>query len=265
VNVVFAAKGIADAAEEILTDAGVMAARRVASRDIARLVEHTGARTIKRSGLNKPAEELAKLLGSADEVYEDERLEHIRVVGGAGKPMATILVGASTKEVREERERIARDAAAGVQAALAGGVVAGGGAVEIGALREVERLREAVRGMAAYGVDCVAEALKKPLMQIVANAGFNPLEKIEDVIAAQAKAGKSTLAVDCDTGEVVDMLEAGIVDPALVKTHALKAAAEVAEAILRINMIIRKRDGASSGADQQRATSAEVGRDHDQT
>jgi len=250
-NVVFTTKGIADAAEDILTDAGVMAVRRMAARDISAILEHSGARAIKRSALRKPAEEIRGFLGSARMIYEDERLEHIRIVGGAGKPAATILVGASTREVKDERERIARDAAAAVQAALLGGVVAGGGAVEIAAMREMRKLREGVRGMAAYGVDCVAEALKRPLMQIVANAGFNPLEKVEDVIAAQAKAVKSTLAIDCDSGEVADMLEVGVVDPLLVKLHALRAAAEVAQAILRINVIIRKRDGATPTIDNR--------------
>lgn len=242
IRFVVAAKAIDDAAEEIFTDAGIIAIRRLSSRDINRLVEHTGARPIKRSGLKKDAAELEKFLGKCDRVYEDEHLEHIRVVGGAGKPAATILVGASTQEVKEERDRIARDAAAAVQAAVLGGVVPGGGSIELAAAKKVGELRQEVRGMTAYGVDCVAEALKRPLMQIVANAGFNPLEKVEDVIAAQAKDGKISLAIDCDTGELADMFELGVIDPAKVKIHALKAAGEVAEAVLRINIIIRKRD-----------------------
>ena len=96
--------------------------------------------------------------------------------------------------------------------------------------------------MAAYGVDCVVEALKRPLSQIVANAGFNPLEKVEDVIAARSRSKTDSLAVDCDTGEVADMFALGVVDPTPVKTYALRAAGEIAEAVLRINTIIRKRD-----------------------
>jgi chaperonin GroEL (HSP60 family) len=128
-----------------------------------------------------------------------------------------------------------------------GGVVAGGGAAEVSAVAEVERLRDSIKGMAAYGVDCVAAALKRPMTQIVANAGFNPLEKIEDVIAASVD-GAVSHAVDCDSGEVADMLDRGVVDPTPVKVHALRAAGEVAEAILRINTIIRKRDQAPAGS-----------------
>ena len=164
--------------------------------------------------------------------------------------MATILVGASTREVRDERERIARDAASAVQAVAVGGVVPGGGASELAAARAVQALREGMRGMAAYGADCVVEALKAPLMQIVANAGFNPLEKVEDASAAQAAQECPALAIDCDTGEVADMLRAGVVDPLLVKRQALRTAFEVARAVLRIDTIIKKRPeaGVSDGA-----------------
>jgi len=258
IRLVVVHKGVADVAEDILTEAGVMVVRRASSRDVARVARHTGARTIKRMGLGKPPEELIKFVGKCARVYEDERLEHIRIVGGMGKPAATILVGAATREVKEERERIAEDGAAAVQAVVVGGVVPGGGSVEIAAAREVSAVREGVKGMAAYGVDCVAEALKKPFSQIVMNAGFNPLEKVEDVIAAQSVEGKTSLALNCDTGEVADMYELGVVDPAKVKTYALEAAAEIAEAILRINTIIKRRDrdGAVPG---ERAPAAQAG------
>jgi len=240
VKFVAVAKGIDDYAEEAFTEAGIMAIQRVSSKDIAAIAEHSGARTLKRTGLRKGPDELARNLGFCGKISEDSRLEFIRIEHGAGKPAASVIVGASTPEVRDERERIAKDAASAVQAALNGGVVPGGGAIEIAASREVSLLRDSVRGMAAYGVDCVVEALRKPLMQISANAGFNPLEKVEDALSAQSK-GSPSFAIDCDTGEVADMMALGIVDPAKVKLHALKAAAEIAEAILRINVIIRKR------------------------
>jgi chaperonin GroEL (HSP60 family) len=243
VRCVVAYKSVSEIAEEAFTDAGILVVRRASAKDIQRIVEHTGARSIKRTGLRKSAQELAKFFGKCARVYEDERLEHIRIVGGSGKPAATLLVGAATLEVKDERARIAEDAASAVQAAVLHGVVPGGGSVEIAASRAVSAIRESVRGMASYGVDCVAQALKKPLSQIVANAGFNPLEKIEDVIAAQAEKNSPSLGIDCDSGDLVDMYELGVVDPLYVKTYALKAAAEVAEAILKINTIIRKRDG----------------------
>ncbi|AVX20003.1 MAG: TCP-1/cpn60 chaperonin family protein [Bacillota bacterium] len=246
VGLVIVDRGVEAWAEETLTDAGVMVLQRVSNKELRKAAEHTGARPIKRTGLKRSPEELVRYLGQAKWVLADERLEHVRILGGAGKPMATVLVGAATEEVVGERERIAKDAASSVQAAVCGGVVAGGGSLELAAARQVEKLRENTRGMAAYGIDCVVAALKRPLAQIVENAGFNSLEKLGDVVAAQAEKGNNALAIDCDSGQVVDMWELGVVDPALVKLHALRAAGEVAEAILRIDTIIRKKEEKSS-------------------
>jgi len=242
VAVVLVDRGVDEAAEEILTDAGIMVIQRVLSGDLRKAAEHTGARMIKRNGLRKDPSQLGSFLGKARRVYNDEKLEQVWVQDGVGKSMATVLVGAATAEVVGERQRIARDAAAAVQAAVRGGVVPGGGSVELAAALDVEKIRSGMRGMSVYGVDCVVEALKRPMSHIVNNAGFNPLEKLGDVIAAQAETGKDSLAVDCDTGEIIDMYEIGVADPAPVKTYALKAAGEIAEAILRIDTIIKKRE-----------------------
>ena len=248
VSAVFVDRGVHDTAEEILTDAGIMVVQRVSAKDMRRVAEHTGARVIKRTGLKKDAADIEKYLGLAEKVYEDEKLEQIRILGGKGKPMATILVGAATEEVVGERERIAKDAASSVQATAKGGYVPGGGALEIALAREVEKARESVKGMAAYGVDCVAGALKRPLSQIVENSGYNPLEKVEEVIAAQLERNSDSLGIDCDNGEITDMLSRGVVDPVPVKLHAIKAAGEVAVAILRIDTIIKKREEGSQAA-----------------
>ena len=242
VGLVLVDRGVDDTAEEMLTDAGIMVVQRVSARELRKAAEHTGARMIKRTGLKKDAGILKQYLGKALRTYNDEKLEQVWILEGSGKPMATVLVGAATSEVVGERERIAKDAASAVQAAVKGGVIPGGGAVEMAAVPDVEKVRAGMRGMAAYGVDCVLEALKRPMAQIVANAGFNPLEKLGDVLAAQAETGKPSLAVDCDTGNICDMYELGVMDPTLVKTYALKAAGEIAEAILRIDTIIKKRE-----------------------
>ncbi|VBB06100.1 chaperone tailless complex polypeptide 1 (tcp-1) [Lucifera butyrica] len=246
VKVVLVDRGVHDTAEEILTDAGVFVVQRVASKELRRVAEHTGARMIKRTGLKKNIADIERYLGSAEKVYEDEKLEQVRILGGKGKPMATILVGAATAEVVGERERIAKDAASSVQAAIKGGYVPGGGTIEIAIAREVANAREEIKGMAAYGVDCVANALKQPLSQIVENAGYNPLEKVEEVLTLQTTQGSDSLGIDCDSGEVTDMLSRGVVDPALVKLHAIKAAGEVATAILRIDTIIKKKEEGSA-------------------
>jgi len=246
-----------ETAEELFTEAGVMVLRRVGRRDLSEVSDHCGARPLMRAGLRRSADEIAPALGHAARIAEDERLGHISFSGGAGQPTATILVGAATMEVRDERARIAADAAAAVQAAATGGVLPGGGAAEIGALPAVAAVREGTAGMAAYGVDAVLAALRRPLSVIVANAGFNPLEKVEEAVTQQAATGNRRLGIDCDTGAVTDLLTAGVVDPTPVKTSALRTALEIAEAILRISIVIRKRDEGPSSPGQ--ATTAAPG------
>ncbi|NLG86039.1 MAG: chaperonin [Firmicutes bacterium] len=257
VGLVLTSRTVHNIGEEVLTDAGIFVVDRLASDSLRLAAEHTGARLVKRSALKKPASELETYLGFAGRVYEDEKLGQVRILGGQGKPMATILVGAATEEVVGERQRIARDAASSLQAAIKGGVVPGGGALEIAVARELTLSRQEKRGMSAYGVDAVVEALKRPLAQIVANAGFNPLEKVEEVWAAQMAEGNNQLGIDCDLGTVASMSELGVADPAEVKSYALKAAGEVAEAILRIDTIIKRKDPVSPpGAVQESSNSA---------
>ena len=242
VNLILVDRGVHAVAEEMMTDCGAMILQRVANKELRQAAEYCGAKLLKRTALKKQTGELKKLLGSAHEVWFDEKMKHVCLLGGSGKPQATILVGASTEEVVGERERIAKDAASAVQAAVKGGVLAGGGAIELACARELEDMKKEIKGMAVYGIDCVLAALRKPFSQIVLNAGFNPLEKLGDVTAAQVEKGRDSLGTDCDTGEIADMAELGVYDPALVKKYALQAAGEVAEAILRIDTIIKKKE-----------------------
>ena len=120
----------------------------------------------------------------------------------------TILVGAYTKEVVGERERIAKDAASAVQAAWRGGVVPGGGSIELSIARKLAHLP--LRDMTCYGYNCVIEALKRPMIQICTNAGFNPLEKIEEVLGHQEQLNSDTIGINCETGAADDLTELGI-------------------------------------------------------
>lgn len=242
VQAVFVDRGVDDAAAELLEEAGVLVVARVPHKELVDLAEHCGAKLLKRSSLSKPADELQKQFGTATHILGNEKLAHIKVLGGGGKNMATILVGATTGEVVGEKERIAKDAASSVQSALQKGLVAGGGAAELAVARQLEQNKNALSGMAVFGADCVIAALKKPFMQIITNAGFNPLEKLGDVHKAQELQQNHHLSINCDTGRIDDLYIAGIVDPLYVKLHGLKTAGEVAEAILRIHIIVKKKE-----------------------
>jgi len=239
INVIAVDRGVDPIAEEFCIDHGVMVIQRLTSQDLKRLADHTGARMMKRMGFHKGIDEIQNYIGYAEKLMEDQALQKTRVIGGKGKPMATILVGASTGEIVEEKERIAKDAASSVQAAVIGGYVPGGGSFEFWLAKEVEKQRVIVGGLEGFGIEVVATALRKPMAQIVQNAGFNPLEKLEEVKVAQNQLNKDSLGIHADTGEVIDMEQYGVIDPALVKIHALQAAGEIAEAILRVQTIIK--------------------------
>ncbi|MEK8129402.1 TCP-1/cpn60 chaperonin family protein [Paenibacillus filicis] len=241
VGLVASERSVDPEAEQFCTDRGIMVLQRVPRSLLRRLAEYAGARPVRRSALYRPASDWAGYLGYAGHIAYDERLGCVRIAEGRGRPQVSIVVGASTNEIAGERLRIARDAASALQAALRSGWLPGGGAAEIAAAHELDRYRETVRGMEGFGVEAVAHALRKPLSQIVVNAGYNPLEKVEEAKAAQLQAGSDALGIDCDTGAVLDMTEAGVVDPADVKLHALQAAGEVAAAVLRIHTVIRMR------------------------
>lgn len=245
VKLVVVDRSIDDMAEEFLTDAGIMVLQRVSSREIDRLCRHTGARKIKRTGLNRDASVLLSYIGQAGRVLTDDKLEYTMVLDGRGNNAVAVMIGAATAEVVDERERMAKDAAAAVQSALRSGVVPGGGAVEVWLASCVEEMARQQQGMASYGLMCVKEALIRPFTCMAANAGFNPLEKLGDVTAVQSRSQSHTISFDPDSGQLRDMLEAGIVDPTQVKKHAVKAAGEVAAAILRIETIIKMKEVSS--------------------
>lgn len=234
-------------AEQFCFDHDMMVVQRVSRDDVKRVARMTGAKPLKRAALGKSPEALAAMLGSASGVHYDERLERVRLYAPqhsaqAARKQVTLLVGASTREVVGERARIAGDAAAALQAAIRGGVLPGGGAAELAASYALERSRDRVRGMEAFGIAAAAEALRKPMAQMVLNAGFNPLEKLEEARAAQLEHQSDAFGINCDTGALMNMREAGIMDPALVKIHALAAAGEVAAAVLRIHTVIKMRE-----------------------
>lgn len=240
VKAVFTDRAISDQAEDFLTDHGIIGVQRVALHEWRRLAEMCGARPVKRTSLAKSAPDLAHILGEAAVITVDQKYRQVRIIGKPEQNFVTLVIGASTNAVVKERERIAKDAAAAVQAAWCGGVVPGGGSVELGIVRRLSRVQ--LRGMTSYGYACVLEALKRPLTQITINAGFNPLEKLEEVLASPEGENGFSLGVNCETGAVEDLTKNGIWDPYYVKYFAIKSAGEVSEAVLRINTIIKMKE-----------------------
>lgn len=241
VGLVIADRGIDPMAEAILTDAGILTAARVQETEWKRAALFTKARPLKRTALTRPHDMWLDALGTAETVSMDEEEQQIRIAGGSGQPMASIVIGAPTEALAEEKRRITQDAVSALQGALRGGWVPGGGAAEIALAIALDKERANVHDMTGYGIDCMRRALMEPVCQMIRNAGYHPLEKAEAVTACQQKYETDQYGFDCDHGKPADMAGLGVLDSALVKRQAIRTASEVASAILKVNAIIRMR------------------------
>ncbi|MDX1918834.1 MAG: TCP-1/cpn60 chaperonin family protein [Candidatus Caenarcaniphilales bacterium] len=228
-------------AEEIFVQEGILAFQRVISSEIHQASSYSQAKPASRRILNLPKDEIVHHLGSLSKAIYRTDLELLSL---EGETQSTLVIGAATEEAALEKERIASDIASAIQAALRGGVVSGGGALELGLIPSLEKLKLELndsQSLTSFGIDCLIESLKKPLTQISSNLGFNALEKLSQVIAAQSAQGDLSLGIDADTGTIASMDKLGIYDAALVKSQALKTACEVAIQILKVNLVIRSR------------------------
>ncbi|MBB5465429.1 chaperonin GroEL [Paraburkholderia sp. CI2] len=156
--------------------------------------------------------------------YDREKLQE-RVAKLAGG-VAVIKVGAATEvEMKEKKARV-EDALHATRAAVEEGIVAGGGVALIRARTAIAGLKGANADQDA-GIKIVLRAMEEPLRQIVANGG----EEASVVVAAVA-AGKGNYGYNAATGEYVDLVDAGVVDPTKVTRTALQNAASVAGLLL---------------------------------
>src|SRR5207244_4438316 len=120
--------------------------------------------------------------------------------------------------------------------AQAEGIVPGGGVAYLNAITALDTL--SLAGDAAFGVTILRRALEEPLRQIVANAGENGAVVIAEVRRRQDRYGSKTWGYDAATGEYVDLVRAGIVDPVKVTRTALENAASVAQMIVTTSVAI---------------------------
>ena len=187
----------------------------------------------KKSDIDKRVASLRTQLANTTSDFDKEKLQE-RVAKLSGG-VAIIKVGAVTEtEMKEKKFRI-DDAVAATRAALAEGIVAGGGTLLVEAARELSA--KAVRvpefGDEARGVSIIKAVLEKPLRAIAENAGKDSNEVLQKVASLQSGWG-----FDANTGEYVDMIKAGIIDPVKVVRSALMNAASVASLILTTEAIV---------------------------
>lgn len=166
--------------------------------------------------------------------YDREKLQErlAKLTGG----VAVIKAGAATETEMKERKDLLEDALHATRAAAEEGVVAGGGVIFLRAIKEVEKTKAKARGDEKTGFDIVINALKMPTAQIVENSSGQG-----DVVVAQLLERldkEKNLGYDANTGQLVDMFGAGIIDPAKVTRTALEMAASVAGLMLTTSVLV---------------------------
>ena len=167
--------------------------------------------------------------------YDKEKLQErlAKLAGG----VAIIRVGAATEtELKEKKHRV-EDALSATRAAVEEGIVPGGGVALINALGALEGF-EMPYPDEQTGVTILRRALEMPIRKISANAGQDGAVILSEVRRKQAKTENTHIGYDVITGEYVDMLEAGIIDPAKVTRGALLNAASVAAMVLSTEALI---------------------------
>ena len=173
--------------------------------------------------------------------FDREKLQErlAKLAGG----VAVIKVGAATEtEMKEMKLRI-EDALAATRAAVEEGIVAGGGTSYIAATSKVAALCEELSGDEKTGAMIVLKAIEEPVKQICANAGVEGAVVVEKIKNAGNGLGYNAL-----TGEYVDMMKAGIVDPAKVTRSALQNAASVASMVLTTESVVADKPKEDNGA-----------------
>jgi len=202
----------------------------VIDKETTTLIEGAGARKDIQARCDQIHSQIEKTTSSYDKEKLQERLA--KLTGG----VAVIKAGAATETEMKEKKDLLEDALHATRAATQEGVVAGGGVVFLRAIAEVEKARAKAKGEEKIGFEIVAEAMRKPTMQIADNSGEHG-----DVIAAQLLERldkEKNLGYDANTGQFVDMLKAGIIDPAKVVRTALESAASVAALMLTTSVLI---------------------------
>ena len=175
--------------------------------------------------------QIKREIEDTDSDWDREKLQErlAKLAGG----VAIVKVGAATEiELKEKKHRI-EDALSATRAAIDEGIVAGGGTALIRARVAVEKLVKTLVGDEATGARIVAISLDAPLRHIAANAGYEGAVKVREVADA-----KGSIGLNAETGELEDLIKAGVIDPAKVTRSALQNAASIAALLLTTEAIV---------------------------
>jgi chaperonin GroEL len=175
--------------------------------------------------------QLKSEIENTDSDFDREKLQErlAKLSGG----VAVVKVGAATETEMKEKKHRVEDALQATRAALEEGIVPGGGVALINAGDAVKKTLDALEGDEATGGRIIIRALEEPLRQLAYNAGLEGSVVIDKV--RNAKKGQG---LNVETGEIEDLVQAGIIDPTMVTRSALQNAASIAKNILTTEAVV---------------------------
>ncbi|WP_243027891.1 chaperonin GroEL [Thermus albus] len=179
---------------------------------------------------------IKKELETTDSEYAKEKLQErlAKLAGG----VAVIRVGAATETELKEKKHRFEDALSATRAAVEEGIVPGGGVTLLRAISAVDELLKKLEGDEATGAKIVRRALEEPARQIAENAGYEGSVVVQRILS---ETQNLRLGFNAATGEFVDMVEAGIVDPAKVTRSALQNASSIGSLILTTEAVVAEK------------------------
>ncbi|MEZ6059351.1 MAG: chaperonin GroEL [Planctomycetaceae bacterium] len=219
-------------------------ARRVeVTKDSTTIIEGNGDHDAIKTRVQQIRDHIEKTDSDYDREKFQERLA--KLTGG----VAVISVGAATEAEMKQTKARMEDALHATRAAVEEGILPGGGVALLRAITAVQKLESS--GDEAIGVGIIIRALEAPLRQIASNCGADGA-----VIADEVRQLKGAMGFDASNGQFVDMLAAGILDPAKVVRSALSLAASIAGLMLTTSVLVTRTDDADGGASKPKVEGA---------
>lgn len=245
------APGFGDRRKEMLRDIAILTGGRVISEEVglelkdatvedlghARQIKVSKENTIIVDGAGEKADIVSRVsqiraqIAESTSDFDKEKLQErlAKLAGG----VAVIKVGAATETEMKEKKLHIEDALSATRAAVEEGIIAGGGTAYIDIIDEVAKLLDSTEGDVKTGVQIVLKALEEPVRQIATNAGLDG-----SVICENVKKSARGEGFDALNEKYVNMMEAGIVDPAKVTRSALQNAASIAATVLTTEAVV---------------------------
>ncbi len=247
------APGFGDRQKDNLGDIAVLTGATVISEQLGRALDSATIHDLGRARRFMADKETGTIIeGKGDAKAIDARIREIRAIheksksdwdrekaqerlGKLANSVAVIKVGAATEVELKERKHRVEDALSATRAAVEEGIVPGGGTALINALATLDKLP--LTGDEATGMRILRRAIEEPLRRIAINAG-----KDGSVIAEEIKsAKKKNWGYDAAQDEFCDMIERGIIDPAMVTRAALENAVSIAAMVLTTNCLVTEK------------------------